>query len=148
MSLTGKKMGAAGAMYDPHINKWFYNTKNNNNEIFKDGYEDPTYLTFKVEFGGWGYSVLDKSTLGFTEFNETGESALSNIRVTSHDYDELPIGLLDMHFAEDTFKQYSEYAFNNQRYYNAYNYLLSRNEDRRAEYLKNFVDKCKSNATK
>lgn len=33
------------------------------NEVFVDGFEDPTFLTFKIEFGEWGASVSDNSTI-------------------------------------------------------------------------------------
>jgi hypothetical protein len=33
------------------------------NEVFASGYEDPTFLTFKVEFGDWGYSLLDEAVI-------------------------------------------------------------------------------------
>jgi len=34
-----------------------------NNEVFVSGFEDPTFLMFKVEFGDWGYSLLDEATI-------------------------------------------------------------------------------------
>ena len=49
-------------------------------------------------------------------------------------YDVMPMGLLDLNFLSD-FKN-----FNKQETYNAYNYLMNRNEDRRAEYIKDFVE--------
>lgn len=33
------------------------------NALFSPGYEDPTHLTFKVEFGEWGGSITDTETL-------------------------------------------------------------------------------------
>jgi hypothetical protein len=49
-------------------------------------------------------------------------------------YDVMPMGLLDLNFLSD----FSN--FNNQETYNAYNYLMNRNEDRRAEYIRDFVE--------
>ena len=28
--------------------------------LFKDNLDDPTFMTFKIEFGDWGTSVLDR----------------------------------------------------------------------------------------
>ena len=50
------------------------------------------------------------------------------------DYDSFPMGLLDLNFADDP------NDFNAQETYNAYNYLMNRNEDRRAKYIMEFVE--------
>ena len=34
-----------------------------NNEVFVDGFEDPAFLTFKIEFGEWGASLCDNNTI-------------------------------------------------------------------------------------
>ena len=130
----GKLLNYSGAIFDPVVMRWYYgNTEQYQvqSEVFKKGYEDPTYMTFRVEFGEWGASILHRNT-----FTMHGGLVLN---AQHQDYDQLPNGLLDLHFAEDTIKGYPNYAFNNQTYYNAYNYLLQRNEDTRAEYLKAFV---------
>ena len=49
-------------------------------------------------------------------------------------YDVMPMGLLDLNFLSN-FNN-----FNKQETYNAYNYLMNRNEDRRADYIKDFVE--------
>jgi len=103
------------------------------------GYDDPTYLTFKVEFGDWGASVLPRQVLdlGVTTFN-----------ALYADYDQLPIGLLncppigDIH--DSTVWQdeasMNSYIFNETPTYSAFTYLRSRNEDVRAEYIYHFVN--------
>lgn len=50
------------------------------------------------------------------------------------DYDDMPMGLLDLNFMN------TGDSFNDQQTYNAYNFLMNRNEDRRAKYLKDFVE--------
>ena len=50
------------------------------------------------------------------------------------DYDNFPMGLLDLNFMTNV------NDFNSQETYNAYNYLLNRNEDRRAMYIKDFIE--------
>lgn len=103
-------------------------------EVFQSGYDDPTYLTFRVEFGNWGASTKD--------FNQNMESLHEQYGWglgTKFRYDDLPMGLLDPNFAEQTIKERSFYAFNAQNTYNAYNYLLQRNEDTRATYIQNFI---------
>ena len=136
----GKRLDFAGAAFDPVVMRWYYGNTSKEpdsiysvkSEVFKQGYEDPTYMTFRVEFGEWGASVLHRSV-----FTMHGGMVLNS---QHQDYDQLPNGLLDLHFIqEDTQQQYPFYTFNNQSYYNAYNYLMQRNEDARAEYLKAFV---------
>jgi len=53
-------------MYSPIMNKWLFGYSEDPNSdglTFKGGYEDPTYLTFKVEFGDWGASILDREII-------------------------------------------------------------------------------------
>ena len=98
-------------------------------EIFRSGFEDPTRLMFKVEFGDWGCSVLDTETIK----NQQKTSLYNNIYY--EDYDQFPMGLLDLNFLEfDNTENWS-----NQEHYNTYNYLMNRNEDARASYIKTFV---------
>ena len=98
-------------------------------EVFRSGFEDPTRLMFKVEFGDWGYSVLDTETIK----NQQKTSLYNNIYY--EDYDQFPMGLLDLNFLEfDNTENWS-----NQEHYNTYNYLMNRNEDARASYIKTFV---------
>lgn len=49
------------------------------------------------------------------------------------DYDQMPMGLLDLNYNDKG-------KFNDQETYNAFNYLMNRNEDRRAQYVRDFVD--------
>lgn len=104
--------------------------------VFMSGYDDPTYMTFRVEFGDWGYSTRDFNTLLTYIQNNTANGYGASYK---YRYDDYPCGLLDPNFAEDSIKSFPNYSFNNQVIYNAYNYLLQRNEDTRAEYLKNFI---------
>jgi len=117
-------------VFDPIKMRWLYgNTSqyvSTQSQVFKDGYEDPTYLTFRVEFGDWGASVLDKTT--FAGISESG----TILNALHSNYDVLPMGLLDLHKMPENLNGYNHYSFNLQRYYSAYNYLLNRNEDTRA----------------
>ena len=98
-------------------------------EVFRPGFEDPTRLMFKVEFGDWGCSVLDTETIK----NQQKTSLYNNIYY--EDYDQFPMGLLDLNFLEFDNKE----NWSNQEHYNTYNYLMNRNEDARASYIKTFV---------
>lgn len=128
--------------YDPMTMRWLNestpNKDNNyNSTVFANGYEDPTYLTFRIEFGGWGASTLDINYFKELQlFNNTQDYS----KVHTFNYDEYPVGLLDLNFAENSITQYPAYSFNEQVTYNAYNYLLQRNEDVRAEYIKTFIE--------
>lgn len=102
------------------------------NPIFYTGFEDPTFLTFRVEFGAWGASMLDRQTLAAAELN----SNTQNVFFT--DYDEFPMGLLGLNYG-DAFSA-SPIPFADTRAYSAVNYLLNRNEDRRAQYAQDFVE--------
>ena len=98
-------------------------------EVFTSGFEDPTRLMFKVEFGEWGSSVLDIETIK----NQQKTSLFNNIYY--EDYDQYPMGLLNLNFLNfDGTENWS-----NQEHYNTYNYLMNRNEDARASYIKTFV---------
>jgi hypothetical protein len=57
-----------------------------------------------------------------------------DVNVNYSDYDDMPMGLLDLNFGDPESPQI------NQSTYNAYRYLRNRNEDRRAQYLKDFVE--------
>lgn len=137
-------MGKAIVPFDTVTMRWLnesYSDKDGGlysapSQIFYSGFNDPTYLTFRVEFGDWGYS-----TRNFNEILTYAQSESPNGYGASYKYryDDYPMGLLDPNFAEDSIKAFPNYSFNNQVVYNAYNYLLQRNEDTRAEYLKNFV---------
>ena len=98
-------------------------------EVFRSGFEDPTRLMFKVEFGDWGCSVLDTETIK----NQQKTSLYNNIYY--EDYDQFPMGLLDLNFLEFVNTE----NWSNQEHYNTYNYLMNRNEDARASYIKTFV---------
>ena len=93
-------------------------------------------MTFRIEFGDWGASILDRSII------QTGTTIFSP---TKNDYDALPIGLLNCPAPGDGDEEYwqndSNYQiFNNTRFYSAFQYLRSRNEDTRAKYLYYFVN--------
>ena len=125
------------------MKRWLYGADideniNRKSAIFKEGYDDPTYMTFRIEFGDWGASVLDRSII------QTGTTVF---RPTFNDYDALPIGLLNCpapgnsdnaYWQSDSPEDYTN--FNNTRMYSAFQYLRSRNEDTRAKYLYYFVN--------
>lgn len=108
------------------------------NDIFLDGFEDPTALTFKVEFGEWGASISEMSEIAAFQKNSLIHNTWLN------DYDSMPMGLLNLNFMvdypDDYDGKYTFYNFNDQETYNAANYLYSRNQDRRAQYLRDFVE--------
>ena len=101
------------------------------NSVFTPGFEDPTYLMFKVEFGDWGYSLLDLNTISIQQ----STSKFSNVYY--EDYDAFPMGLLDRNFLD--FNGSVNWSTDNKTY-NTYNYLMNRNEDARASYIKQFID--------
>ena len=45
------------------LRKIQYDFNSCSNRLLQANYEDPTRLMFKVEFGDWGYSVLDTETI-------------------------------------------------------------------------------------
>ena len=96
------------------------------NEVFVSGFEDPTFLTFKVEFGDWGNSLLEEAVIK----NQQVTSKFSNVYY--EDYDQMPMGLLNLDFLEFNGTE----SWNDQTTYNAFNYLMNRNEDARASYIK------------
>ena len=96
-----------------------------NNEVFVSGFEDPTRLMFKVEFGDWGNSLLDLETIK----NQQVTSKFSNVYF--EDYDQFPMGLLNLDFRDFRISD----DWNIQTSYNAYNYLMNNNEDARAQYI-------------
>ena len=130
-------------LYNGIMKRWLYGADideniNRKSAIFKEGYDDPTYMTFRIEFGDWGASVLDRSII------QTGTTVF---RPTFNDYDALPIGLLNCpapgnsdnaYWQSDSPEDYTN--FNNIRMYSAFQYLRSRNEDTRAKYLYYFVN--------
>lgn len=128
-------------LYNGIMKRWLYGADideniNRKSAIFKEGYDDPTYMTFRIEFGDWGASILDRSII------QTGTTIFSS---TKNDYDALPIGLLNCPAPGDGNEEYwqndSNYqTFNNTRFYSAFQYLRSRNEDTRAKYLYYFVN--------
>lgn len=127
-------------LYNGIMKRWLYGAEINEKSglVFKEGYDDPTYMTFRIEFGDWGASVLDRSII------QTGTTVF---RPTYNDYDALPIGLLNCPAPGDLDNAYwqnessDDYTnFNNIRMYSAFQYLRSRNEDTRAKYLYYFVN--------
>ena len=99
------------------------------NDVFVSGFEDPTRLMFKIEFGDWGNSLLDIETIR----NQQTTSKFSNVYY--EDYDQMPMGLLNLDFRDFQ----GPNSFNLQTAYNSYNYLLNNNEDARSQYLKQFI---------
>ena len=130
-------------LYNGIMKRWLYGadideTINKKSAIFKEGYDDPTYMTFRIEFGDWGASILDRTII------QTGTTVF---RPSFNDYDALPIGLLNcpapgnsdnIYWQSDSPEDYTN--FNNTRMYSAFQYLRSRNEDTRAKYLHYFVN--------
>lgn len=129
------------AVYSGIMNRWIFGgvLDQDGSSIFKDGYDDPTYMTFKVEFGEWGASVLDRSVVqnGLTEFG-----------LNFTNYDQLPAGLLNCPYPGtpneniywQTDARNDSTIHNKTKFYSAFQYLRSRNEDTRAKYLYYFVN--------
>lgn len=99
------------------------------NDVFAPGFEDPTHLSFKIEFGEWGGSISDMSTIRAIQKSSYSSS------VINANYDQFPMGLFDLNFQNP-----GNMRFNDQTTYNAYNFLLNRNEDRRAQFIKDFIE--------
>jgi hypothetical protein len=58
---VGRWVGATDVLRRFRLgNEW---GSGSNNEVFVDGFEDPTFLTFKIEFGEWGASLCDNNTI-------------------------------------------------------------------------------------
>ena len=137
---------ASRYVYISVMNRWL-NPQNYNgsqpsdwtSSIWKEGYDDPTYMTFKVEFGDWGASILDRHVIN---------AGTTSFAAYINDYDALPIGLLNCPYegCDDAESYWQTNAnsnakiFNNVNTYSAFRYLRSRNEDMRAEYLYYFVN--------
>lgn len=130
-------------LFNPIKNRWFntYDSPSEKSQVFKYQYadmDDPTYLTFKIEFGDWGASVLTRNAL---------KLGVTSFRAYKSDFDALPIGLLncpapgddDQHYWQTNANRDAS-VFNNADIYSAFAYLRSRNEDTRAEYLYYFVN--------
>ena len=78
------------------------------NTVFTPGFEDPTRLMFKIEFGEWGASLLDLETIRAQQVT----SKFSNVYY--EDYDQFPMGLLNLDF--DDFN--GNTSWNDQKSYN------------------------------
>lgn len=63
-----------------------------NNDVFVQGFEDPAFLTFKIEFGEWGATLCDNGTIASVQ----KDSIYSN--TWKQNYDTMPMGLLDLNF--------------------------------------------------
>ena len=119
-------------LFDPITLNWFHSdavqteTEPNVGKVFRKGFNDPTYRTFRIEFGEWGASILDN----------LDNSPVSFRGIKYADYDTYPAGLLDT-----TYINKNNNVANNQfeHSYSAYRYLKNRNEDTRAEYLRQFI---------
>lgn len=107
--------------------------------MFNGIYEDPTYLTFKVEFGGWG-----RSQESLVNSNIYVDDADYN-NVWNANFDDYPMGLFDMNFVLPNDPSSNNYYQKTDIYgtvsrYNAVNWLYTRHEDMRAEYLQSFIE--------
>ncbi len=137
---------ASKYVYNNVMNRWLNiqdysgsQPKDWTSSVWKEGYDDPTYMTFKVEFGDWGASILDRHIIN---------SGTTSFAAYINDYDALPIGLLncpyegcsDANSYWQTGANSNAEIFNNVNTYSAFRYLRSRNEDTRAEYLYYFVN--------
>ena len=125
-------MGKLIIPFDPVMMRWLNESSSDESyqetsSIFENGYDDPTYMTFRIEFGGWGASTipsLDTFKLMQRINTVNPDGGISKTTPTNYRYDDYPCGLLDLNFADDSIIAYPGYAFNNQVSYNAYNYLL------------------------
>lgn len=104
-----------------------------NSDIFTHGFEDPAYLSFKLEFGDWGYSLFDEDDIRNLQIT----NKFGNVHLA--DFDQMPMGLLDLNYQDFDSPDLPLTRFNLQSVYNAYNYLMNRDEDTRAEYIKEFT---------
>jgi len=129
-------------VYNTVMNRWMNNyefDEYTTSPVFREGYDDPTYMTFRIEFGDWGASVLSRSMI-----NE----GISSFVAEKNNYDALPIGLLtcpyvgcpdiNSYWQIDT--NTDSTVWNDTKNYSAFRYLRSRNEDTRAKYLYYFVN--------
>lgn len=89
-------------------------------DFFKKDYDEPTYLTFKIEFGNSLSSVSDTNSKNY--------SLKQNAAVNTN-YDLLPAALFSL----------DDENFLNRNFYSAISYLKDINEFRRAEMLKEFI---------
>lgn len=120
------------ALFDPITLNW-YNADNTElsteaptGKVFKKGFNDPTYRTFRIEFGEWGASITDNVIDAFATRND----------LMLMDYDKYPAGLLDTNYLHSNNNNNNKYS----QTYSAYRYLKNRNEDTRAEYLRQFIE--------
>ena len=104
----------------------------NQNTIFDEDYEEPTYLSFKLEFGNWGASINSL---------EADKLIWESQSIKYNSYDDIPMGLFNPNFtipnAENP--QSGVTNFNLTEAYSAVDYLYRNNEDTRAEYLQAFI---------
>ena len=108
---------------------WFNPYQYNKNTYFDEDYEEPTYLSFKLEFGNWGASIND----------EEGDRILWEVQDKQYQtYDDLPMGLFNPNFSIPNTESYDT-KLENVSHYSAVEYLYRRNEDTRAEYLQAFI---------
>ena len=120
------------ALFDPITLNWYnadnteLSTESPTGKVFKKGFNDPTYRTFRIEFGDWGASITDNVIDAFATRND----------LMLMDYDKYPAGLLDTNYLHSNNKNNNKYS----QTYSAYRYLKNRNEDTRAEYLRQFIE--------
>ena len=108
---------------------WFNPYQYNKNTYFDEDYEEPTYLSFKLEFGNWGASIND----------DEADRILWEVQDKQYQtYDDLPMGLFNPNFSIPDSESYDS-KLENVSHYSAVEYLYRRNEDTRAEYLQAFI---------
>lgn len=60
---TGRFVAGREILKRFYLGNEYGSTSAAGNALFSPGFEDPTHLTFKVEFGEWGGSITDIETL-------------------------------------------------------------------------------------
>ena len=112
-----------------NIRKGWLNPYNfNKNTLFDEDYEEPTFLSFKLEFGNWGASVNDE---------EADKIIWEAQDVKYQTADDLPMGLFNPNFTIPNTEAKSK--LNTVSHYSAVEYLYRRNEDTRAQWLQAFI---------
>lgn len=112
-----------------NIRKGWLNPYNfNKNTLFDEDYEEPTFLSFKLEFGNWGASVNDE---------EADKIIWEAQDIKYQTADDLPMGLFNPNFTIPSTGTKSKLS--SVSHYSAVEYLYRRNEDTRAQWLQAFI---------
>lgn len=110
---------------------WLNPYEYNKYGFFDSDYEEPTFLTFKLEFGNWGASM-----------NSDSEDRLiwESNKINYQSYDDMPMALFDPNYTKPNYHGTPNYSnFSAITSYSAVDYLYRINEDVRAEYLATFI---------